>query len=114
MGKVRTWDEPDGNGGQDHRCGFMCPACKHEHVVSTRAHNWNHDTEHPTFAPSILVTWVDYTIKDDAVIDEKSIKEMICHSFIKSGNIQFLDDCTHEFAGKTKTLPEHGDSKSSK
>jgi hypothetical protein len=30
----------------------------------------------------------------------------ICHSFIKDGMIQFLDDCTHALAGQTVPLGE--------
>ena len=32
-----------------------------------------------------------------------------CHSFIRDGKIQYLNDCTHEFAGKTVELPDYTD-----
>lgn len=46
---------------------------------------WNKDYEKPTVSPSILNTRPGF----------------INHVFIKDGKIQYLDDCTHEFAGKT-------------
>lgn len=30
----------------------------------------------------------------------------VCHSFVTDGNIQFLDDCTHELKGKTVPLED--------
>ena len=49
---------------------------------------WNGDTEKPTIKPSVL-TWTDTTR---------------CHTWITDGQSIFLDDCTHEFAGKTLDL----------
>ena len=57
-----------------------------------------HDVDKPTLSPSVLVTgqfWVN------GVKDERR-----CHSFVRDGRIQFLDDCTHSLAGKTVDLPE--------
>jgi hypothetical protein len=28
-------------------------------------------------------------------------KAVVCHSFVREGQIQFLGDCTHAFAGQT-------------
>lgn len=30
----------------------------------------------------------------------------VCHSFVRDGQIQYLGDCTHEYAGKTVDLPD--------
>ena len=49
---------------------------------------WNGDTEKPTLRPSIL-TWDN---------DQR------CHTWITDGQAIFLDDCSHEFAGKTIDL----------
>lgn len=51
---------------------------------------WNLDTENPTISPSIL---------------SKS-GDQVCHSFVKDGKVEFLNDCTHEFAGKVIDLLE--------
>lgn len=51
--------------------------------------SWNGDVEKPTLKPSIL--------SDQG-------PELVCHSFVNDGKIQFLGDCTHEFAGQTLDL----------
>lgn len=90
--------EPIENGGETVGYIFMCPGCKMHHVVYTKnirnnpVWEFNGDLEKPTFYPSILVTWPG--------------TKNICHSFVKEGRIQFLSDCTHEFAGKTVELEE--------
>lgn len=56
---------------------------------------WNGDTEKPTITPSIRTSYLEY-----------GKKEVICHSYVTDGKIQFLDDCTHVFAGQTLDLLE--------
>jgi hypothetical protein len=70
---------------------FHCPACTWSHGP---ADTWqfNGDIEKPTFKPSILVRHPN--------------RVEICHSFVTDGKIQYLNDCTHELAGKTVDLPE--------
>lgn len=58
--------------------------------------SWNGDTEKPTLKPSIL-TRGDFG-------EQRQPK--VCHSFVNDGKIQFLGDCTHEFAGQTLDLLE--------
>jgi hypothetical protein len=55
---------------------------------------WNGSTEAPTLTPSIL------TRIDSEHLDSPSV----CHSFVKEGMVQFLDDCTHRFRGQTVSL----------
>lgn len=56
---------------------------------------WNGDATNPTFSPSILtqLPWGE---------DQHQIRN---HVFVKNGMIQYLGDCTHEYAGKTMELP---------
>jgi len=56
---------------------------------------WNHDKVRPTFSPSILIN--------------VHRPESLCHSFVKDGQIQFLNDSFHDLAGKTVPLPPYGD-----
>src|SRR3954469_14907107 len=95
---------------------FFCPGCKCGHGVWTTKRNslnaiwtFNGNMEKPTFSPSLLITW---TSGDPPVtaenIDEwrrkpwpQTDKKNVCHSFVRDGQIQFLSDCTHEYAGKT-------------
>jgi hypothetical protein len=34
------------------------------------------------------------------------IPDLVCHSFVTDGKIQFLSDCTHALAGQTVALPD--------
>ena len=78
---------------------FWCPGCDDIHsVVSTipdvdpgKVAMWEWDGK-DSFDPSILVTW-----NGDGEMKR-------CHSFIRSGKWQFLEDCTHRLAGKTVPL----------
>lgn len=56
---------------------------------------WNGSVDSPTVKPSVLTKSYEG--------DEVSI---VCHSWINDGKVQFLSDCTHEFAGKTMDLLE--------
>lgn len=58
--------------------------------------SWNGDTAKPTLKPSILTKW-DY---------RNGEPRQICHTFVNDGQVQFLADCTHEFAGQTLDLLE--------
>lgn len=81
---------------------IWCPGCKHHHILAVDAPNslqarweFNGDFEKPTFKPSLLVQWNE---------GEEQIHK-VCHSFITAGQIEFLNDCTHELAGQTVSLP---------
>lgn len=49
---------------------------------------WNGDTEVPTLRPSVLTQGHNFR----------------CHSWINDGNAVFLEDCSHDMAGKTVSL----------
>jgi hypothetical protein len=59
---------------------------------------WNGDTENPTLRPSILTHWQAGDGNGNPAPD------IICHSFVNDGMVQFLGDCTHELAGQTVQL----------
>lgn len=76
---------------QHDRFYFFCPGCQTRHAVDS-SWEFNGDLDKPTFSPSIhVITYEDKTL---------------CHSFVKDGNIQFLHDCAHAFAGQTLELPD--------
>ena len=81
------------SGGQT-RYLFWCPGCGTHHVVRTEGPGpvwqWNGDVDKPTVSPSILV-WRDEPL-------------LRCHSFIRDGMIQYLDDCSHTLKGQTIAL----------
>ncbi len=59
---------------------------------------WNGDTDRPTLSPSIRTSCTGPEIN------------MICHSFVRDGQIEYLTDSTHEFAGHTLPLIDHEES----
>lgn len=91
---------------------FNCPGCKCAHHVfvegirnnlhyeSSPVWGWNKSFDKPTFTPSILVSW------NEGINQVKNV----CHSFVKDGFIQYLGDCTHEYANKTIELPNYDES----
>lgn len=78
----------------DSRLFFHCKGCGFDHAIGTgiNHHKFNGDYENPTFHPSVLVT------------TPNPKKDRKCHSFVKDGMIQYLEDCTHDLAGKTVKL----------
>lgn len=69
---------------------FFCPGCKTLHFVNN---TWNVDLATNTISPSVRVS---------GGRDGKTL----CHSFVRNGEIQFLDDSIHELRGKTIKLPD--------
>ncbi|ROI02884.1 anaerobic dehydrogenase [Kaistella haifensis] len=79
---------------------FDCPGCKCSHYINTNPANgavweFNFDMKRPTVSPSIFV--------NRGSLDKRMPQ---CHSFIKDGQIQFLNDCTHNLAGHTVEIPD--------
>lgn len=85
---------------------YFCPGCKdlvtipvtigknqNQKVVSHWLFDGNYDS--PTLHPSILQRHTPHKGQPH-----------VCHHFVRSGKIQFLDDCTHELKGKTVDLPD--------
>lgn len=86
--------------GSTYGIRFECPGCGDPHVVPTlpepKGWTWNGSLETPTLSPSILVQ----------ARKGNPLQELVCHSFVNDGRIQFLGDCTHALAGQTVDLPE--------
>ena len=83
----------------DGKLLFWCPGCDGPHGLQV-GHGpgprweWNQDADAPTFSPSVLVSY------------EHAGVEVRCHSYVRDGRIQFLDDCTHALKGQTVELPD--------
>lgn len=69
---------------------FFCKGCDDFHVIPANMWEFNNDYVNPTFSPSLLLTR----------------PSMVCHSFIRNGFIEYLDDCTHALANTTVKLEE--------
>lgn len=57
---------------------------------------WNGSVDMPTVTPSVKSR--GGRMVGDVYVD------VVCHSWIANGQIQFLTDCTHQFAGQTHNL----------
>ena len=80
---------------------FECPGCNRLHGVNVSREeqpkwSWNGDVNRPTFSPSILVEGI---YGEDRTVE-------ICHSFVRDGVIEFLNDCTHDKAGSKAEIPD--------
>jgi len=79
------------------RVYIFCPGCKAQwpeghglHCLNvTSIHTFNGDYERPTFSPSLMAPLG---------------RGHVCHSFVREGMIQFLEDCTHPLRGQTVPL----------
>lgn len=74
---------------------IVCPGCRGMgHMLNTVQNGgpcwtFSGNIEKPSFSPSLVVHLGD---------------GKICHSFIKDGQIQYLNDCYHDMAGTTVDL----------
>lgn len=80
---------------------FRCPGCDMHILPISGAHagpQWQFTgtEESPTLSPSILCR------------HGRDGKE-VCHSFVRSGRIEFCGDSTHSLAGKTVDLSDVDD-----
>lgn len=93
------------------RIAFWCPGCNEAHVVRTGKDGWSFDgnVDAPTLSPSILVQGkrmpTDDEVRRILAGEQVEIDRLVCHSFVRAGRIQFLDDCTHALRGQTVPLP---------
>ena len=94
LNKIKYQSGHDYSDNEDYY--FWCPGCDEIHKIrasgQTPVWTFNSDMINPTFTPSHLT-------------GSKDFKEDRCHSFIKDGNIQFLNDCHHKLKGQTIRLP---------
>ena len=65
---------------------FFCAGCKTNHVINE---TWIIKHEEATITPSVLTS------------GRNELGSTRCHLFVTKGKIQYLQDCTHELAGKT-------------
>ena len=93
---------------------FWCEGCSRLHHIwandDSKSWKFNGDLEKPTFSPSYLLTGtVSLTDEQyDRIMAGENIEPtpLVCHSFIREGNIEYLGDCSHKLAGQTVPLME--------
>lgn len=101
---------------------FWCPGCETAHQVRVDASHgtawtWNGDAERPTFSPSVLVRSGHHVPGQEGkdcwcTFEQRTGQKLpagtscrVCHSFVRDGRIEFLQDCTHALAGQTVDIP---------
>lgn len=91
-----------------HGIGHWCPGCEGMHVITTEGDQppvWQFDgnLDAPTVSPSVMIrrppNAAQWNVRD----------EHVCHYFLRAGQLQFLDDSSHQFRGKTVPLPDLSD-----
>lgn len=68
---------------------FWCPGCETHHATAVSRWSREGSTASPTLSPSVVTKYAD---------------GRRCHLFVREGKLAFLDDCTHELAGKTVAM----------
>lgn len=79
---------------------WWCPGCDEPHSVpieGPKAWGFQGPDDKPTLTPSVLV----YEVKNG---NEVIIPR--CHCYVRTGQVQFLNDCGHKMAGKLVDLPD--------
>jgi hypothetical protein len=89
-----------------------CPGCLEMHVIPD---SWQFDgnLDRPTFAPSVTLSgkrrvfdangrWTGEWIRDEA----GNPIDYVCHYFLREGQLQFQNDCTHALRNQTVPLPD--------
>lgn len=93
IASLHPWRANDGRSGQ--RLYMWCPGCDDSHAVEvtdqTYRWEWDGNLDAPTISPSILVNGRE----------PRHPGRPLCHSFVRSGQWQFLGDCEHALAGQT-------------
>jgi hypothetical protein len=93
-----------------HGYSIKCLGCGYYHIFYTNpavyksTWGFNGNLNKPTFTPSLLLTTGSYA--QPGYIDDPAIPPTRCHSFVREGKMQFLNDCTHHLKGQTVELPD--------
>lgn len=109
----------DSHNGALYGYEFVCPGCDRLHILpvgkgdgSVHARwEFNGDTDLPTFHPSVKAQGVNPLTYEQKLRRDEGRKvtptPYVCHSWIKEGRIEFLNDCTHKLKGHTVDLNEY-------
>lgn len=107
MAKIKRYTSVEG--GYNGELAIMCPGCKCKHWIfdketkgQSKCWEFNGDFDRPTISPSLLV----WNYGQNPATGKYDIEINRCHSFIRNGQIQFLNDCDHALAGTTVELPQ--------
>lgn len=89
---------------------FFCQGCGYPHLIytnpetSSKVWTFNGDLDKPTASPSLLNLTGSFA--EPTFQDPEGIPPTRCHLYLNAGVISYLEDSTHDLAGKTIELPE--------
>lgn len=78
---------------------FYCPGCEQNHLICTIQNN---SKDYHVLTGTLSKPTVRASILSKG---KTNFGNVLCHSFITEGKIEFLSDCTHKLAGKSVDLP---------
>lgn len=115
MNPVALLRHVDDHGDRYDAIVLWCPGCEYErddepgrmrgglHMLPVNGDgskrptwDWNGDLEQVTLSPSVLTR----------VPRGETQVELVCHSFLRNGQWEFLTDSTHELSGQTVAMVE--------
>lgn len=76
---------------------FWCPGCSEPHAINIPGADMG-------YRPSVCWDWdgnIDAPTVDPSILVYESNVNPRCHSWVRFGQWQFLEDSTHELAGQT-------------
>lgn len=91
---------------------FWCPGCDESHQIKVQLPNawhYNGNPDAPTFTPSVLVTGIQWATGEYFHRPTHKVEagqKTVCHTFVRDGRIEFLNDCTHHLVGQTVPMAE--------
>ena len=94
---------------ENDRISFWCPGCDSAHTIGIGPSGWQWDEASLTVSPSIKVQGVQWAPESSFHRLNHHVapgSPICCHSFIRNGVWEFLDDCTHQLVGQTAPLHE--------
>jgi hypothetical protein len=87
----------------DKGIAHWCPGCKELHLIHLTEKNWigakwewDGNLVQPSIKPSVHII-----VRDP----DGEIKDEVCHYHLRNGQLEFVNDCTHELKGVTMPLP---------
>lgn len=96
MAKIKHVEYIDKETGEKYhhdQYHYWCEGCGYEHCFALKEvgghHQFNGDLDNPTVSPSLVQNFTP---------------GRMCHSFIRAGKIQYLNDCWHHLKGQTVEL----------
>ena len=100
------------------RLWMWCPGCNEIHGIgisgAETTWTWDGNPDKPTVSPSILVQGTQWSAEHPEFVKAAHHRvqpgqPIVCHSFVRAGQWEFLTDSTHDLAGQTVSMVDQPD-----